>query len=208
MPREDKSPVSFRIARMTVKVICNSMNSKKVGVAIIFALLATQLVLTVKSYLKDQTAGAEFSKQIETSKAESQIERSKRLEVEKEASEAKANIVLLSEKNTNLSREASLLKSLLETKAQLQEKLELEGMRLRTQVKELELTSSKRETDLASAKQELLKAAKLAQETENRFKARESSLLSQIDSLGKVVDEKNQRLEAAKRALNNTQVSK
>ena len=184
------------------------MNSKKVGVAIIFALLATQLVLTVKSYLKDQTAGAEFSKQIETSKAESQIERSKRLAVEKEASEAKANIVLLSEKNTNLSREASLLKSLLETKAQLQEKLELEGMRLRTQVKELEFTSSKRENDLASAKQELLKAAKLAQETENRFKARESSLLSQIDSLGKVVDEKNQRLEAAKRALNNTQVSK
>lgn len=184
------------------------MNSKKVGVAIIFALLATQLVLTVKSYLKDQTAGAEFSKQIETSKAESQIERSKRLAVEKEASEAKANIVLLSEKNTNLSQKASLLNSLLERTAQLQEKLELEGMRLRSQVKELELTSSKRETDLASAKQELLKAAKLAQETENRFKARESNLLSQIDSLGKLVDEKNQRLEAAKQALNNTQVSK
>lgn len=208
MPRKDKRPVSFRIARMTVKVICKSMNSKKVGVAIIFALLATQLVLTVKSYLKDQAAGTEFSKQIETSKAESQIERSKRLAVEKEASEAKANIVLISEKNANLSREASLLKSFLETKAQLQEKLELEGMRLRAQVKELELTSSKRETDLASAKQELLKAAKLAQETENRFKARETSLLSQIDSLGKVVDEKNQRLEAAKRALDNTQISK
>lgn len=184
------------------------MNSKKVGVAIIFALLATQLVLTVKSYLKDQTVGAEFSKQIETSKAESQIERSKSLAVEKEASDAKADIVLISEKNTNLAREASLLKSLLETKAQLQEKIELEGMRLRAQIKDLELASSKRETDLASAKQELLKAAKLAQETDNRFKARETSLLSQIDSLGKVVDEKNQQLEAAKRTLNNTQVSK
>jgi len=184
------------------------MNSKKVGVAIIFALLATQLVLTVKSYLKDQTAGAEFSKQIQMSKDDSQIERNKRLEVEKEASDAKATIVLLSEKNSQLLRDASSLKSHLETQAQLQEKLKQEGMRLQAQVKELELTSSKRETDLVSAKQELLKAAKLAQETENRFKARETNLLSQIDSLGKLVDEKNQRLEAAKQALNNTQVSK
>lgn len=184
------------------------MNSKKVGLVIIFALLATQLVLTVKSFVKDQTSGAEFSKQIETSKAESQIERDKRLAVEKEASDAKANIILLSEKNSNLSREAASLKSHLETGAKLQEKLEQDGLRLRTQIKDLELAYSKREAELASAKQELLKATKLVQEAENRSKARESSLLSQIESLEKVLDEKNQRLEAAKRALNSSQGSK
>jgi len=184
------------------------MNSKKVGVAIIFALLATQLVLTVKSYLKDQTAGAEFSRLIEASKEESLIERSKRLAVEKEASDAKANIVLLSEKNTNLTREASSLKSHLETKAQLQEKLEQEGARLRTQFKVLELASSKREDELASAKKELLKAAKEAQETGSRNKEHENSLLSKITILEKELDDKKRRLEAAERALNSAQSSK
>jgi hypothetical protein len=184
------------------------MNSKKVGVAIIFALLATQLVLTVKSYLKDQTAGAEFSKQIEASKEESHIERSKRLAVEKEASDAKANIVLLSEKNTNLTREASSLKSHLETKAQLQEKLEQEGMRLRTQFKVLELASSKREDELASAKKELLKASKEAQETASRNKAREDNLVSQIESLKKELNARKQQPEAAIRPLNSAQSSK
>jgi hypothetical protein len=198
----------FHVARVISKVICNPMNSKKVGVAIIFALLATQLVLTVKSYLKDQTAGAEFSKQIEASKEESHIERSKRLAVEKEASDAKANIVLLSEKNTNLTREASSLKSHLETKAQLQEKLEQEGMRLRTQFKVLELASSKREDELASAKKELLKASKEAQETASRNKAREDNLVSQIESLKKELNARKQQPEAAIRPLNSAQSSK
>ncbi|MCX8513198.1 MAG: hypothetical protein ORN83_15750 [Chthoniobacteraceae bacterium] len=193
---------------MTVKVICKSMNSKKVGVAIIFALLATQLILTLKSYVKDQAAGAEFSKQIESSKAESQAEREKRYATEKEASEAKANVALLSEQNTHLKNLGSELKSRNDIQSKLLEKLDLEAAKLKAQIRELELSLSKKDTDLASAKQAELKAAKEAKETEARLKAREANLLSQIESLEKVLDEKNQRLEAAKRALNNTQSSK
>ena len=184
------------------------MNSKKVGVAIIFALLATQLILTVKSYVKDQADSAENSRLIDSSKTESQTEREKRYTAEKEVSEEKAKVALLSAQVIDLQKHSFELKSHIDTKTRLQEKLDQEATKLRAQIKELELSLSKKDTELASAKQAELNAAKEAKETASRNKVREASLLSQIDSLGKVVGEKNQRLEAAKRALNDAQASK
>lgn len=184
------------------------MNSKKVGLAIIFALLATQLVLTLKSYVKDQAAGAEFSKQIEASKAESQVEREKRLQAEKEAADFKAKLALISEQSASLVKQEAATKSHLETKAKYQEKLDQEIVSLKAQIKDLELRAGKREAELSSAKQAEAKAVQSARDIESRGKAREANLLSQIESLGKTLDEQNQRLEAAKRALNNPQTSK
>ena len=193
---------------MTVKVICKSMNYKKVSLVIVFALLATQLVLALKSHAKDQATDAEFSKQIEASKAESQLERDKRLQAEKEAADFKAKLALLSEQLTNLGKQEAATKSHLETKAKYQEKVDQEILALKAQIKDLELRAGKREAELASAKQAEAKAVQSARDLETKGKAREANLLSQIESLGKTLDEKNERLEAAKRALNNTQVSK
>jgi uncharacterized coiled-coil DUF342 family protein len=81
-------------------------------------------------------------------------------------------------------------------------------MRLRTQFKVLELASSKREDELASAKKELLKASKEAQETASRNKAREDNLVSQIESLKKELNARKQQPEAAIRPLNSAQSSK
>jgi chromosome segregation ATPase len=180
------------------------MNSKKAGVAIIFALLATQLVLTYKV----QTDGEEFRKQIEANKAEIRSETDKRIAAEKKASEAKTKVDDLTKENSKLTRELSTLKSRLATRSLDQQKLEQEAGKLKDQLKALELASSKKEQELLSAQQELSKASKAAQDSAGQSKAREARMISQIDEVKKALEEKSQRVEAAKKALDSTKESK
>jgi len=169
------------------------MNSKKAGLAIIFALLATQLVLTYKG----QAVSAEFIKQIDTNKAAIQYEKDKRTAAEKEAVEAKTKVENLTKKNSEL--QTSLDIRLLD-----QQKQEQEAGKIKVQLKAEELASAQKEQELISTRQKLSKVSELAQETTNQHKAREAILRSQIDELKKALEEKNQRLETVKKALDNT----
>ncbi len=180
------------------------MNSKKAGVAIIFALLATQLVLTYKG----QTDGVEFRKQIEANKAEIRSETDKRIAAEKKASVAETMVHELTRENNALKGKLSNLTNSLATRSLDQQKLEQEAGKLKDQLKALELASSKKAQELLSAQQELLKASKAAQDSAGQSKAREATLLSQIDELKKALKEKSQRVEAAKKALDSTKESK
>ncbi len=180
------------------------MNSKKAGVAIIFALLATQLVLTYKG----QTDGEEFRKQIEANKAEIRSETDKRIAAEKKASVAETKVHELTKENNALKGKLSNLTNSLATRSLDQQKLEQEAGKLKDQLKALELASSKKAKELLSAQQELSKASKAAQESAGQSKAREATLLSQIDELKKALEEKSQRVEEAKKALDSTKESK
>ena len=184
------------------------MNYKKAGLVIIFALLATQVILNVKSYIKDQKSEADHSKLIESQKAESLTERDARTKAEKSAAESKSKIDLLTSEKAGLETRRLELKSHLDDMGKLVDELGLRNSSLNQKNQELQQAIARKDADLTASKLAEKKASNDSRDAEIKSKAREVNLLSQIDGLEKALEERSQRLEAAKRALNNSQNGK